>query len=94
MCQWRTVVYLALFGVNSVYCHTLEAQKGRLVDAENLNLPYNHPQLVRDESRIVEQVHIGAGAQPDEVPQPRRKKIIPQINFNTPAAGISRCRCL
>jgi len=92
MCQWRTVVYLALFGVNSVYCHTLEAQKGRLVDAENLNLPYNHPQLVRDESRIVEQVHIGAGAQPDEVPQPKENNT--QINFNTPAAGISRCRCL
>ena len=46
---------------------TLPAQKGRLADAVNLDLPIDHPSLARDPTRVVEQVHVGMGARPDEV---------------------------
>lgn len=61
----EAVVVVILTGVAET--KTLPAQRGRLVNAETPNLPYDHPLLIRDASRIVEQVHIGAGAQPDEV---------------------------
>ena len=46
---------------------TLPAQKGRLADAVNYDLPLHHPALARDITRVVEQVHVGMGARPDEV---------------------------
>lgn len=59
--------FLLHAAVGSTLQHvTAPHQKGRAIDGENLNLPLDHPRLVRDTTRIVEQVHL-SGGYPDEV---------------------------